>query len=284
MMGDTGVLTVSQSLIGLLPLLLPAVIGFAFLWVIWHTESWHLLRRRIWQITHGSGEITDNKLKDHIEEQTNLAAFRIFVGLPVNHLRDGHTLMEWCRVREVDLGKLRMCGSHFDVETRRIKSSEGFLKWGGLLWGLGAVVMLVAGTASLMFISSPYVLLSVKSSGQRFLASEAMVRSVQFPQGSTLTAKKCIDPQTAAAAMPFASEDTAVMCELLAAPEYKNYVRENLSDQRFALFILGLTLWVGMYLFAVAGVGCAIARKLLKRGVDPAAPVVQMELEFEAPR
>jgi len=281
-MDNTAIASVNPSaLVTALPLLLPLGIAALFAWVVIRTESWHLLRRRIWPLTHGKGEITDTNVHHFIEEQTDLAAFRIFVGPTVRSIREARELMEWCRARDVELGTLRDCGSHFDPHTRLIKANERYLKWAGRFWGYAAMLLLGVGLASfqVMAISSP--LLSIKSSGQLFLASESSVRGLWPPfRGPSLTPEGCKDPKAAAQRMPFKPEDTAVMCELLAAPELKDYLRKSLFEQRASLFALGLIAFAGMYSLGVSAHRCSNARKLRARQLNPALPASQMTLDF----
>lgn len=280
-MDSTGLTTVSQSLISYLPLGLPMGIGALFAWVIWRTESWHLLRRRIWQITHGRGEITEPGIRDFVDEQTNLAAFRIFVGPSVTSLKQARELMEWSKVRHVDLGAIRMCGEFFDVQSRRIQRSDRFLSWSRYGWGISAMLLLGLGMLSFQLIASSQALLSLKSSGRDFLATESMVRSTWPPfYGPTLSSKDCERQPEATARLRFSAEDVATICGLLGQSGYKEFVNKALRSQRMGLFVLGLVFLVGMYFLALASLRSACALKLRRRGVDPALPAVQMELDF----
>lgn len=283
-MENTALAGVSQGLISYLPLGLPLGFAALFVWVVWRTESWHLLRRRIWHVTHGKGEITDPRIRSFVEEQTNLAAFRIFAGPAVGSLNDAHTLMDWCSARNVDLGSLRMCGDHFDWKVRRVKTGERYLKWVGGIWGACTVVLLISGLLSLQLISVSQVLLSVKASGQVFLASDSAVRAVWPPfYGPTLTAHDCDNLQAASERMRFTQEDTRVMCKLLLAAEFEDYVRKALREQRAGLVFMGISLLTAMYFIGLWALRCASALKLLRRQVNPALPAAQLELDFGNP-
>lgn len=271
-----------NGLVTALPVLLPLGIAALFGWVMWRTESWHVLRQRIWQVTHGKGEITDPDIRRFIDEQTDLSAFRIFVGPAVRSIREARELMEWCRSRDVDLGTLRECGEHFDPHTRRIKAGERYLKWAGRFWGCSAMLLLLAGIAALQLMTVSSTLLSIKSSGQPFLASESTVSSLWPPfYGPSLTRADCADPQAAAQRVSFKPEDTAVMCELLAAPEFKDFLRKALLEQRTSLLLIGLIAWGSMYFLGVAALRCKSARELRARQLNPAMPAAQMELDFD---
>lgn len=280
-MEDKGLVAISQGWLAYLPLGLPIGITALFIWVIWRTESWHLLRRRIWQVTHGRGDITDAGIRKFVEEQTNLAAFRIFVGPSVNRLQDAHKLMEWCQARNVDLGALRMCGDHFDAESRRVKTGDQYLSLARYFWGINAIFFLLTGLISLYLIVAPHVLLSIKASGQHFLASETSIR-VAWPLvgGQKMSVKDCERPTDAAERLQFSNEDVAILCDLIGAPKYKAYIGDALRTQRMSLFGLGIILLGAMYFCAVGFLQSACARKLLRRAPDPSLPAAQLELDF----
>lgn len=141
-----GIAAIKVSDIAMLgPLGLAMGLGAIFVWVILQTESWHMLRRRIWLLVHGKEEISDPGIREYVEEQNNLAAFHVFAGVHVATLSEARTLMEWCRARNVNLGALRMCGTYFDPETRRIKERWLPPRWMGRALGVLAMGIMVAG-------------------------------------------------------------------------------------------------------------------------------------------
>jgi hypothetical protein len=46
------------------------------LWVVSRTRSAHVLRRRVWRLIHGKGEVSDLDVQAFVDEQTSLMAFR----------------------------------------------------------------------------------------------------------------------------------------------------------------------------------------------------------------
>ncbi|GKT26716.1 DUF6216 family protein [Acidovorax sp. SUPP3334] len=283
-MENAGIGELSKSIVAWLPLALPLILLVMFVWVILRSESWHLLRRRTWQLVHGKGGITDPALQGYVEEQTNLAAFRVFVGVPVTTMADAHTLMEWCRVYSVSLETLRLCRQYFDVETRSIKAKKRYLTIKGNLWGICAMASLVVAALSFQLITLPYAGLILKDSGQHFLASDSQIRAVWPPFGApTLTAKDCVKEQDAAALrLGFSPGDVALICKMLSGEEFRHYARKALFEQRIGLFLWGVFMLALMYFLATAARSCMCASKLLQRQIPSWLPAGQMTLNFDA--
>lgn len=280
-MDNTALAGVSQGLIAYLPLGLPLGIAVLFVWVMLRTESLHLLRRRLWQVIHGKGEITDSGIRAFIEEQTNLAAFRVFVGPNASTLAEARALMDWCAARNVDLGALRMCGTYFDAGERRVTRGERFLTGGYWFWAIAYVLCASVAVPSFALVPTTHTWLTVKSSGQHFLASESGIRTTWPPLfASSFTKADCEAPQQVARRMSFSNEDVSTMCQFLDKEEYAAFVRKSLSNQRWALFFLAI-IAVGCAYFAVlSAVRCGCARKLLRRRLDPDLPGSQLTLDL----
>lgn len=283
-MENAGIGELSKGIVAWLPLALPLLLLVMFGWVILRSESWHLLRRRTWQLVHGKGGITDPALQSYVEEQTNLTAFRVFVGMPVTTLAEAHTLMAWCRAHDVRLEILRRCGQYFDLETRTIKASPRFLRIKGNVWGICAMVSLVVAAISWQLITLPYAGLTLKESGQHFLASEVEIRTVwPLLNAPTLKAKDCAKEQAAAVQrLGFSASDVALLCEMLPKQEFREFARKALLEQRIGLFVLGAFMLVLMYFETMAALSCRCAEKLLKRRLPPWLPGEQMPLDFDA--
>lgn len=269
----------------LVPLGIAAGLGILFFWVVLRTESWHMLRRRIWLLVHGKEEISDPGIRDYVEEQNNLAAFHVFAGVQVTTLAEARTLMAWCKARNVDLGALRICGPYFDPEARRIKERWLPPKWVGHAIGAVAMVFLLAAAASAWATALP-VLLTVKETEQRFFAEGRELRRpwpLLFSSARSLKPEDCDKPVPAEAARTgFTERDIAILCPLLKEPEFGTYVKNAAGGQRIALAMLAVFFLFFMYYTGVRALRVLCARKLLGRRLDPALPAVQMELDFGA--
>ncbi|AVS76036.1 DUF6216 family protein [Paracidovorax cattleyae] len=270
----------------LVPLGIALGLGAIFFWVILRTESWHMLRRRIWLLVHGKEEISDPGIRAYVDEQNNLAAFHVFAGVQVTTLAEARTLMEWCRVRNVDLGVLRICGPYFDPQARRVKERWLPPKWVGRAVGVCAMALMVTGLLAIWAMTLP-ALLTVKKTDQSFLASETELRPVwPLPPFSTqrLRPDDCEKPVAGEAArLGFSERDIATMCSVLKDPEFGVYVDKAIRKQWGYLALWAALFLSFAYYVAVAALRVVCARKLLSRRADPALPAAQLEIDFGAP-
>ena len=90
------------SLSSSLSIAAPSLICMAFVWVIWRTESLHVLMHRLWQLVHGKQEITDPEVRAFIDEQTSLISFRLFAGVKVNSLAQARQLIQWAKRKDTE--------------------------------------------------------------------------------------------------------------------------------------------------------------------------------------
>lgn len=264
------------------PFLIAAAIVGVFGWVLWRTESWHMLRRRLWLLVHGKEEIADTDIRTYVNDQTSLAAFQVFAGVPVRTLSEAHTLMEWCRARDVELGVLRLCGCYFDHHARRVKTRWLPPIWAGKAVGVSALcVFYFALMAVYAAISMPSAL-SVKETGQSFFATETGIRKT-WPSFSaaTLAAEDCGKPTADEAARTgFSERDIVIMCGVLKDPEFAAFVQRNARRQAVGLVFIAMVLVLGAYAIGLYALRVLNARRLLLRGVDPSLPAAQLELDF----
>lgn len=269
----------------LVPLGIAVGLGILFFWVVLRTESWHMLRRRIWLLVHGKEEISDPGIRDYVEEQNNLAAFHVFAGVQVTTLAEARTLMAWCKARNVDLGVLRICGPYFDPEARRIKERWLPPRWVRHAIGAVAMVFLLAAAASAWATALP-VLLTVKETQQRFFAEGKELRRpwpLLFSSARSLKPEDCDKPVPAEAARTgFTERDIAILCPLLKEPEFGTYVKNAAWRQCVSLVVYAAFFLFLMYYTAVRALRVRCAHKLLSRRIDPALPAAQMELDFGA--
>lgn len=117
-------LTTFSTISGILGTLAPGGLVLLFLWVIWRTESRHTLIHRLWQLVHGNQEITDPEIKAFINEQNSLMSFRFIAGVPVSNLEQARQLIQWTKLRKVEMFALRMAGRYFDPDKRQIRVED----------------------------------------------------------------------------------------------------------------------------------------------------------------
>lgn len=273
---------------GALAALVPLVLIAGFAIVIWRTVSLHTLLRRLWLLVHGSEEISDPKIRAYVDEQTNLMSFRMFSGVQAASLEEAHQLIQWAQLHSVDLRQIAACGRYFDTGLRQVRKQD--LPSRPYLFAHIAafVVFLFAsiGCAWLMLI--PQVPFTFKASERTFLAAESSAQTLWPPvffNRNPLKKGDCDQPLAAnAARTSFIESEVKTLCELLPADDWPAHLASKLKEQRWFLFICTLFF---LALLARAGVVLSkvvAAKVLLARGLTPALPGAQAELDFCGPK
>jgi len=261
----------------------PLLIGAAFLWVVWRTESRHVLLRRLWQLVHGKQEITDPQIRAFVDEQTSLISFRLFAGVPVASLAEAHQLIEWTKLNGVQMRTLSVCGELFDAELRQVKLHKlpSRLSQGLRLARLFGVVVL--GIACVMSLFSSQTLLTLKSTQRSFLATSTEMKPLWPLNAAPLRSADCSQaPSTNAARTSFSEQEVSVLCGILKSDGAPEFVKKALSEQRWSLVMLiALALWLSwLGLFSWAA-GFA-AHNLAKRRIDPSLPGSQLSFDLRS--
>ncbi len=275
-------ITVSD-VVALGPVLIAAGIAVVFIWIIWRTESWHMVRRRLWSLVHGKEELSDEATRNYVNQQTSLAAFNVFAGVPVRTLRDAHQLMEWCKARDVDLGELRMCGDYFDPETRHVNDRWLPPVWFGKAMRVFALCIVLIGVIVMQAITVP-AFLSLRETGTDFLATGTELRPVwplppfAAPSLRVADCKRPVEGEVRRTG--FSAHDIGIMCTFLGKPDFVKYVRDTLFGQRVVVVILTIATLFFAYRVGLWAMRILYAHKLLRRRPDPASPDAQMELDF----
>ena len=69
----------------------------ALIYVLWRTGSGHLIRHRLWRFVHGKDAISDEVVRQFIDDRTSLMAFRYGAGFPARTLEQARHLAAWQR-------------------------------------------------------------------------------------------------------------------------------------------------------------------------------------------
>jgi len=260
----------------------PMLVGMVFVWVIWRTESRHVLIRRLWQLVHGNQEIADPEIRAFVEEQTSLISFRMFSGLPVSSLEKARELIRWAKLNEVQMRTLRTCGKFFDPDTRAIEAKKlpspktQAMKLAGFFI---AVALCVACATAML---SPYALLSIKATNRLFLATATDMKPLWRSFGeASLRAANC-PPGNEAAQIDtsFTPQEVGILCDVLKSETSAVFLRNALKEQRWSSALLLLfCIWLSWISLFAWGTGSA-ARNLAGRRIDPALPGSQLNLDL----
>ncbi len=259
----------------------PFLIGAAFIWVVWRTESRHVLISRLWQLVHGKQEISDPAVRAFVDEQTSLISFRMFSGVPVTSLKEAHQLIEWTKLNGVQMRTLSICGALFDSQLRQVKLHKLPSRF-SQAWRLTGLFAAVAvGVISVMSLSASRPLLTLKSTQRYFLASPAEVTPLWPLGAAALRASDCSQAANGnAARTTFSEQEVGILCDVLRSETAPEFMKKALSDQRWALLLLiAFTLWLSWIGFFAWAAGFA-AHELAKRRIDPSLPECQLSLDL----
>lgn len=269
---------------GALAALVPLVLIAGFATVIWRTVSLHTLLRRLWLLVHGSEDISDPKIRAYVDEQTNLMSFRMFSGVQAASLEEAHQLIAWAQHHRVDLRQIAACGRYFDTALRQVRKQD-LPSRPYLFAHIAAFVVFLIGSlfcAWLMLI--PQVPFTFKASERTFLAAESSAQTLWPPvvfNRNPLKKGDCDQPLAAnAARTSFTEAEVKALCELLPAKEWPEHLASKLKEQRWFLFVC-LLFFLALLGYVAVVVNKVIAAKdLVARGLPPALPGEQAELDF----
>ncbi|PIF75806.1 hypothetical protein CLU95_2959 [Variovorax sp. 54] len=251
----------------------PILIGAAFVWVIWRTESRHVLIRRLWQLVHGKQEITDPEVRAFVDEQTSLVSFRLFAGIPVASLTEAHQLIQWAKHNDVQMRTLRHCGELFDAELRQVKEHKlpGRASQAARLAGFVAAVAVFA--LSVASLPTDRALLSLKATGRLFLATATEITAAWPLQTASLSASDCTNiASDIEARTSFSEDEVKALCSVFKDAGFPAFVKSTVKEQRWSAVLLCLfATWLAWLALFAWGAGVA-AKKLADRRIDPALP------------
>lgn len=261
----------------------PILIGAAFIWVVWRTESRHVLLSRLWQLVHGKQEISDPQVRAFVDEQTSLISFRMFAGVPVASLNEAHQLIEWTKLNGVQMRTLSMCGELFDAELRQVRIHKLPSRFSQALKLVRLFAIAAFGLVCVISAFSSQSLLTLKSTERNFWASSTQMKALWPLDAAPLRVDDC-SQATSANAMrtSFSEKEVGILCDILKSEGTAEFMKKTLSEQRWSLIMLiALALWlswVGLFSWAA---GFA-AHKLAKRGIDPSLQGSQLSLDLHS--
>ena len=222
------------ALAGGTSLLIVMLVAAGWLWIYRRTGSSHAPAMRIWRVLTGGREIADQAIRDYIEEQDGLMAFRLGSGMRVRSAE--HARRAICFIAKHDLSPdlLRQVGEYFDAnELRMGKLPSYFYRvWLFMSATVLASLFLVAGLAAF----DQRTLVSLKKTGSWYWLSQTSAEPAgPFHEGKRLWFSSC--PQAPAVGAAYIDE-YEILCSIRRDPVYGDYLGETLRGQRTALVIL----------------------------------------------
>ncbi|WP_431099353.1 DUF6216 family protein [Polaromonas aquatica] len=266
-------LTALSTISGVLGTLAPGGFVLLFLWVIWRTESRHTLIHRLWQLVHGNQEIVDPDIKAFVNEQNSLMSFRFIAGVPVSTLEQARQLIQWTKLRNVEMLTLRMAGKYFDPDQRQVRTQElpsKFMQWIKLISLALCFPVMFLGT-SVAFMDSAVV--KVNLTNRRLLLSESEARPI-WPWTTAPIHKATCSGTTGIeiARSKFSEEEVRVLCEVLKDDKTPKYIQDALETQKrssiFLVLVTLLTAWISLAGLASSYAAKGLARRALNPGLD----------------
>lgn len=263
-------LTALPTLSGALATLAPGGLVLLFLWVIWRTESRHTLIHRLWQLVHGNQEISDPEIKAFINEQNSLMSFRFIAGVPVNNLEQARQLIQWTKLRDVEMFALRMAGRYFDPDKRQVRVDDLPSKLARRIWlaSLALLLLMIFASASLAFLDSALVKVRVTDRWALLSENEAKLvwPLISEPIGKTSCSTEHINRSK------FTEKEAGVLCGVLKNDDAASYARDLVKKQRqSAVFLLFTSILAAVMSFSELASGLA-AKRLRDRNLDPTIP------------
>lgn len=176
-----------SELAKLIGVLFPVI---ALIATVFRTRSTHtFLRYRLWQLVFNPRGIDDPIVRQHIDEETVVAAFRTRYNILVDLPAQAHRIIHWAKVHNVSMPAIGACGCYFDFKLCEIsKKLPSPRRTKGLVF---AVVMLgMFAVMLLAFASGNSVLAQFKESKRHFLVSRDTATPL-FPKGPVITRASC---------------------------------------------------------------------------------------------
>lgn len=257
-----------------------------FGWVIWRSESLHVLVRRVWQLVHGNQQIADPAIRAFVDEQTSLVSFRLFAGVPVTSLKEAHQLIEWANLNGVQMRTLWLCGEYFDPALRQVRVT----KLPGLPWQIAKLAALsitaIVTALSVVTLPSDRLLLSLKATSTTFLATSSKAQALWPPwpfNADPLRLADCSEPTSALAVRTaFTEQEVNLLCSVLKSESTPAFMKEGLSQQRWSLVLCALAAaWFSWHLFFAWASGAA-AHRLARRKVNPSLSGGQLTFDWHS--
>lgn len=262
----TAVSTISSAF----GILAPGGFVLLFIWVIWRTESRHTLVHRLWQLIHGNQEISDPEIRAFISEQNSLMSFRFIAGVPVSTLEHARQLIQWTKLRNVEMFTLRMAGRYFDPDQRHVRVEDLPSKLMQLI-KLTSVVLFIPMIfvfTSIAFLDS--AILKVKITDRWLLMSENEARPLWPLTADSIHKATCsIDTSADAGRSKLTEKEVSVLCGVLKHDNTPKYIRDaQKGQQRSSIFLVFVTFLAALICLVEFTSGFA-AKRLVRRKLDP---------------
>jgi hypothetical protein len=252
-------------------------IGLLALYVWNRTRSTHSLMSRLWQLFNGKRECKDAKTAAFLDAQSALMQFRFTTGVRARTGSQSHTLIEWAKRNNEDIGDIAACGNYFDLEKVSLRDELPRNRNHLLKFALTMALLLTLFTLCLGMLM-PRAILTFKESGQVFTMTANNAKRPRADDG--LSTVQCKDAARVEAS-GFSPHDAALICEMLNDPGISKYIRDALFEQRILLGFVALNVlayFLGALRWLTQGIqACKMRDRLRSRSTSTIALEVTPE-------
>lgn len=218
----------------------------------------------------GRSEVGDREIETFLAKRDAFMKFRMVTG--VKPRTPGHIgqLIKWCDENNEDIGDVKACGSHFDLDAPSLKAEIPDAKRIFLLVFLTVVIALLTAFMAIIAFVSPSMI-QIKKSEHWYFVERDGARRVDFlntEPKKILLLSECVSSQRASRTPYIGPEDKDVLCQLMdsSAAAYRD---TTLQEQRWVLggYSAILLFWTAAFfqLANQAGAARSMARRLKDR-------------------
>ncbi len=262
-------------------LVVPCLILLGCFWILWRTQSRHVFIYRLWRLVHGSQEISDPEVSAYVNEQTSLMSFRFMSGVPVTTLGNAHQLIQWTKAHNIEMSNVALCGGYFDPDLRRIrldKLPSTLMQKARILFTALVFLTLIPCLSATQIDDA---LLQLKSTGQWFRMRSDEAHTL-LPFGALPIRKvDCTsDVNVNASRTQFSSVEVRAVCELFGSSDISTFIQKTVNEQKILFTVLFCYFFIVAFFLFISCARMFSALSLAKRGLDPALPGDQLDLNF----
>lgn len=270
-----------STISGAIGVVVPCLILFGCVWILFRTQSRHVLMYRLWRLVHGSQNISDPEVNAYVNEQTSLMWFRFMSGVPVKTLDSARQLIQWTRLHDVEMRVVAMCGDYFDPDLRKVRLDK---LPSTLMQKAKAVLITLLSLASFscFFLAQPDDALVRLKATDHWLLLHGDEAKVLFPiDASPIRKADCsADTNANAVRTNFSAAEVKVLCDLLNNADTALFVDRTVKKQKLSFAILCASLLFWTLIFFAAWMKGYVALGLAQRGLESSLNGNQLELDF----
>lgn len=250
---------------------------------IYRARSSLFLRDRLWKLIGGKTEFHNENFETLRKESRDLEHFRMEFRVPADTMNDANEFINWQKRNEIPTGKIALAHNHIDWSDFGSPKIKGNLKLQAILLLLLIAILTIPGIASVVFILSPYAIVSFPESPNFYLKKNEFKLGILSNRINQETCKDENSLETESKSHNFPIEKIKTVCKSINNPNDEEKIsrlfREQLSGGASLLTIS--TIYIAMCLYALIKVSAAqdINRKIKSISITETNLPLQGSLE-----